>query len=517
MSSPTEHEAGTVLAAVLAQARLRPGAPAVEGPEGTLSYAGLVAAARGEATRLAAAGAGRGTRVAVEAGYGAPYLVPLLACWLLGATAVPLDPAAPGERRRYQIRRAVCTVAVRGTATDGVSTTATAEVGREEAAGAPDPAGSAAYVLFTSGSTGVPKGVEVEHPALLNMLEHFVRALEFGPGSRMLAHSNTVFDMSVPELLIPLVCGGTAVVAPERAARNPEFFARFLRGARLSAAWATPSQLRLLLPFLGGERVFGTLISGGEALPAALAEELLPVTGALWNAYGPTEITVVGLCTPLEPPFRDPLPIGRPLTGLGARVLDEAGQPVAAGEVGELWLSGAGVARGYTGEPGLTAKSFVTAADGSRMYRTGDLVRAGADGQHYFHGRADDQVKIRGHRIELGEIEAVAQRLPELAQAVAVVCEGPEGRPELYLACVPAAGSPPWPQAGREVRAGLHRLLPAYMRPRQVLDFAALPDTAAGKTSRRAVRELVRERLHRPQATARTPTIPSPGHERTLP
>ncbi|WP_282614354.1 amino acid adenylation domain-containing protein [Streptomyces sp. XM4011] len=517
MSSPTDDGAGTVLGAVLAQAAARPAAPAVESADGTLSYGALVAAARAEARRLSAAGAGRGSRVAIESGYGAGYLVPLLACWLLGATAVPLDPAAPGERRRYQIRRAGCVVAVRGPVADGVSAGAAAEVARERAGAVPAPGDPAAYVLFTSGSTGVPKGVEVEHPALFNLLDHFVRALGFGPGSRMLAHSNTVFDMSVPEMLIPLVCGGTAVVAPPRAARNPELFARFLRGARLSAAWATPSQLRLLLPFLAGERVFGTLISGGEALSAALAEALTPVTGALWNAYGPTEITVVGLCTPLAPPFSDPLPIGRPLTGIGARVLDEAGRPVPAGTVGELWLSGAGVARGYTGEPGLTARSFVTGPDGVRSYRTGDLVRAGADGQHYFHGRADDQVKIRGHRIELGEIEAVAQRLPYLAQAVAVDCAGPEGRPELYLACVPAAGSPPWPQAQREVRAGLHRLLPAYMRPRQLLCFAALPDTAAGKTSRRAVRELVRDRLRDAGPPVGAPPIPPTGHERTVP
>lgn len=520
--------AGT-LGRFLAHARAHPKAIAVVDETGELSYAALRAAAYARADALRAAGARRGSRIAVESGYGTGYIVALLASWLLEAVAVPLDPSAPADRRRQQVLRARCDAAATGPRADGVVARAVSEV-----AAGPGPAGGdepepAAYILFTSGSTGVPKGVEVEHPALLNMLDDLVCRLRLGAGDRMLAHSNVVFDMSVPEMLMPLISGGTVAVAPPRTARNPEFFAEWLRAHPVDAAWATPSQLRLLLPFLRGERVFGTLLSGGETLPAALAEDLRKVTGSLWNAYGPTEITVVGLCTEVLPPFSDPMPIGRPLTGLGAHVLDDRLRPVPPGTVGELCLSGIGMARGYVGDPELTARAFVTGPDGARMYRTGDLVRVGPDALHYFHGRRDDQVKIRGHRVELGEVEAVARRLPFVGQAVAVLSDAARGRPELYLAVAPAAAGPHGrrresaagghePDGGHgadveELRDRLRRALPSYMRPKRVLIFPELPRNSAGKASRQAVRLLVEERLTgaagRPHDTP--PSIPREG------
>jgi len=496
MLAPSEH--GT-LGRFLAHARTRPQAVAVRDERGELSYGALGAAARARAGALRAAGARRGSRIAVECGYGTDYIVALLASWLLEAVAVPMDPSSPADRRRQQVRQARCGTAVTGPRADGVVERAVAEVADAEVAdgavadGAdgdePEPA---AYILFTSGSTGAPKGVEVEHPALLNMLDDLVRRLGLGPGDRMLAHSNVVFDMSVPEMLMPLISGGTVVVAPPRSARNPEFFAEWLRAHPVDAAWATPSQLGMLLPFLHGERVFGALLSGGEALPAALADDLWKVTGTLWNAYGPTEITVVGLCTEVLPPYRDPMPIGRPLTGLVAYVLDDRLRPVPHGSVGELCLSGIGVARGYAGSPELTARAFVTGPGGARVYRTGDLVRVGPDGQHYFHGRRDDQVKIRGHRVELGEVEAVAQQAPFVRRAIAVLSDAVHGRSELYLAVTTEdAGDACVP----ELRERLSRALPAYMRPKRVLVFPELPRDTAGKTSRRAVRLLVDERL----------------------
>ncbi|GFH37943.1 amino acid adenylation domain-containing protein [Streptomyces pacificus] len=494
MRAPDERTP-SALERFLHHARADPSAIAVQDDASApLTYGALLDAARQTARRLADDGARRGSRVAVECSYGARYLVPLLGCWLLGSVPVPVDPASPADRRRHQVRQARCGTAVTGPGTDGAVAGAVADVvSAHGGGGCGEPEEPAAYILFTSGSTGRPKGVEVEHPALLNMLEHFVRALGFGPGDRMLAHSSTVFDMSVPEMLIPLVSGGTVAVAPPRSVRNPELFADWLRSHPVDAAWATPSQLRLLLPFLRGDRVFGTLISGGEALPAELAGALRKVCGALWNAYGPTEVTVVGLCAEVEPPYRDPLPIGVPLTGLRAHVLDERQRPVPPGTAGELCLSGTGVARGYTGSPELTARSFVTGPDGERMYRTGDLVTRGTDGLHYFRGRGDDQVKIRGHRVELGDVEAAARRLPSVGQAVAVVSDLLSGRPDLFLAVVPPPGEAPPDPA--DLRRQLYGLLPAFMRPRQVLPFGALPRDSAGKTSRRAVGDLVEERL----------------------
>ncbi|MBB1245776.1 amino acid adenylation domain-containing protein [Streptomyces durbertensis] len=491
------HTASPTLRRFLEHARARPRATAVEDSSGELSYGALLSAARAQAGALAADGVRRGTRVAIERDYGTDYVVALLATWLLEAVAVPLDPRAPAERRRHQIRQARCGAAATLPNADGVVRAALAEPASSEPApstvGRPqEEAEPAAYILFTSGSTGLPKGVEIEHGGLLNMLDYFADAMRLGPGDRMLAHSSTVFDMSVPEMLVPLTSGGTIAVAPPRSARNPEFFARWLRDHRVDAGFATPSQLRLLLPFLAGERVFRHLVSAGEALPAVLAEELSGVVDTLWNGYGPTETTVCGLCAEVRPPYRDPLPIGLPIPGLRAHVLDGELQQVPDGSIGELCLSGVGVARGYYGSPELTARSFVTGPDGDRAYLTGDMVRVGPDGRFSFHGRVDDQVKIRGHRVELAEIESVAERTPGVVQAVAVLSDALRGRAELHLAVVAEAGAE---AVETTLRAALRRDLPTAMRPGRLVFFDELPRNTSGKTSRKDVTRLVEARL----------------------
>lgn len=501
---PTEAPKASALDLFLRHAKAYPEDPAVEDGADRLSYADLLGEAEARAERLASAGAGRGSRIAVETRYGTDYAVALIATWLLEATAVPLDPSSPADRRRYQVRQARCDAAVTLAGADGVVQEAVAEqvaAGARDAGGTPDPADGQvpAYILFTSGSTGVPKGVVAEHPALANMLGYFADSLRLGRGHRMLAHSSTAFDMSVPETLVPLISGGTVVVAPARSARNPEVFAEWLRAGPTDAAFATPSQLRLLLAFLGGQRVFGTLVSAGEALPAALAEELLRVAGVLWNGYGPTEATVCALGTRVLPPFADPMPIGLPVAGLTAHVLDAGLRPVREGDIGELCLSGIGLARGYAGDPGQTRRAFTTGPGGARIYRTGDLVSVGPDGRFRFHGRGDDQVKIRGHRVELGEIEAVAERAPGVARATALVSDVLHGRSGLYLAVAgePGAGDDPDPPLAG-LRRHLRNALPEHMQPQRIVTFPDLPRNASGKTDRKAVRRLVEDRLREP-------------------
>lgn len=500
-------ETATCLDLFLRHARAAPHAPAAEQETGTLSYAGLLEAAQLRARKLAGQGGRPGSRVAVEAEHGADYATSLLAVWLIQGVAVPLDPAAPAQRRRFQVLQAQCEAAVTGPAADGVTQSAVAEAAAGPGRRGEPEVSVPAYVMFTSGSTGRPKGVVADHAALVNVLGYFVRSMHLRPGDRTLAHSNPVFDMSLFETLIPLISGGCIAAAPRRARHDPEAFAAWLRARPVDVAPATPSELQQLHPFLKGRPGFGTLISGGEALTAALAQDLTAVAGKLWNGYGPTESTVAAMATPLTQPFADPMPIGHPIPGLVAHVLDGDLQPVGEGEAGELYLSGIGLARGYAGDPEQTARAFITRPGGTRMYRTFDLVRVQADGRFVFCGRTDDQVKIRGHRVEIGEIEAAARRAPLVASAAALLSDAGRSSTDLYLAVAAKPGARPDPSV---LRDHLRQLLPSYMQPYGVLFFADLPRNASGKIDRHEVRRQVEERL---RAQTQAVTRPLSGKE----
>lgn len=466
---------------IQAQARARGDAPAILDGDRTLSYRELLAAARTRAGELAAA-LDPGDRVAIETRPGADFAISLLASWLLGAVPVPTDPASPAERRAYQLRQAGCVACITAPSADGV----TAEICGDIRLSRPAPVSAdCAYILFTSGTTGRPKGVEAHHRGLANLLTQGGRLLRLRPGRGMLAHSNTAFDMALAETLVPLVAGGTVVVAPDRAARNPERFAGWLRSVPVHAAVATPTLLRMLIPYLGGALGDCVIVSGGEALRGDLAEQLHTVVGELWNGYGPTEATIAALFAPVRPPLPDPVPIGRPIPGMAAEILDDRQRPVQPGERGELCLSGVGLAVGYVNDPELTQRAFGTGPAGNRIYHTGDICSKRDDGQYEFHGRCDDQVKIRGHRIELGEVEAIAERSPSVSRAVAVVCEPEPARAELYLALLPDPGHRLDPDA---VTAELRRHVPSYMMPARVITLAELPPNQAGKLDRATVR-----------------------------
>jgi amino acid adenylation domain-containing protein len=497
----------TTLGLIQAQARVRADAPAILDGERTLSYRELLAAARARAAELAAA-VDPGDRIAIETGPGADFAIGLLAGWLLGAVPVPLDPGGPAERRAYQLRQAGCVACVTAPDADGVTAEVTVEI--RLARPAPAPA-DCSYILFTSGTTGTPKGVQVRHRGLANLLTQGSRLLRLGPSRGMLAHSNPAFDMALAETLLPLVVGGTVVVAPPRAARDPERFAGWLRSVPVHAAVATPTLLRMVLPYLRGALNHCALVSGGEALSAGLAEQLHAVAGQVWNGYGPTEATIAALFAPIRPPLSDPVPIGRPIPGMAAEILDDRLRPVPPGEAGELCLSGVGLAAGYVNDPELTRRAFATGPAGNRIYRTGDICSQRDDGQYEFRGRRDDQVKIRGHRIELGEVEVVAERSPSVARAVAVVCEPEPARAELYLALLPEPGHRPDSAA---VTAELRRRLPSYMVPARVITLAELPPNQAGKLDRATVRRhidamLRASRISDAVAPPTSPTAPA--------
>ncbi|MFI5911643.1 amino acid adenylation domain-containing protein [Dactylosporangium sp. NPDC051541] len=467
------------------QAAATPAAVAVVAGDRSVTYAELLADAEDLAARLAGAGAGPGAVVAVCAERSLELYTAIVAVLLSGAAYLPLDPAHPPERLAHIVGDAGARILVTGRAhADGLPAvpatllfeTASAPAARSR----PVPAGpdDLAYVLYTSGSTGRPKGVEVEHRAMLRLLETMAARFATGPGDAWLWLTTPAFDMSVPELFVPLLTGGRVVIADE--GRDGAGLLRLIRTGGVTHVEGTPSTWRLLLE-AGFDEPSVVALAGGEALPLDVARALRPRAARLGNMYGPTEATVWAT-TATVPKDPDRVTIGRPLEDTRVYVLDAALRPVPIGVPGELCIGGPHVARGYRGRPGLTAERFVPdpfGPPGARLYRTGDVVRWRADGELEFHGRADGQVKLRGYRIELGEIEAGLAAHPAVAQAAARV--HPDGRLVGYV--VPAGAAVP----AEELAAHLQRRLPAYMVPVVFVALERLPLTPNGKLDRAAL------------------------------
>ncbi|MEV6166586.1 amino acid adenylation domain-containing protein, partial [Streptomyces sp. NPDC052052] len=349
--------------------------------------------------------------------------------------------------------------------------------------------GSAAYVMFTSGSTGVPKGVEVTHADVVAL----ARDERFASGHEvLLSHSSLMFDASTYELWVPLLSGGQVVLSPAKDL-TAGLLRELVRTHGITATWLTaPLFHAFALEDPGCLAGLRELWTGGEAVRADAVRrvrehcpDLLLVDG-----YGPTETTTFATAFPLGMSAEVPavMPIGHPLDGMRTYVLDAALRPVGVGVAGELYIAGAGVSRGYVNRPGLTAERFVACPFGQlgeRMYRTGDVVRWNADGALEFVGRADHQVKIRGFRVEPGEIEAALSALPPVGQ-VAVLAREDTGSKRLVAYVVPASG----PASALDVsvlREALASTLPAYMVPAAFVPLDALPVTSTGKLDRVAL------------------------------
>ncbi|MEU6072786.1 amino acid adenylation domain-containing protein [Micromonospora sp. NPDC047074] len=345
-----------------------------------------------------------------------------------------------------------------------------------------------AYVQHTSGSTGKPKGVVVTYANLANLLADFRERLAVGPTDRLLAVTTLGFDIAGLELFVPLTSGAAVVLAAEAEQRDPARLAALIRQAGITIMQATPSLWDVLLDTSAVDLSRVRTVVGGEALPASLAERMRAAGAVLTNAYGPTETTIWSTAYTFSHREREGAPpIGTPIRETRIRVLDDHLRPVPDGAVGELYIAGSGVARGYLRRPGLTAARFVAdpyGPAGDRMYRTGDRVRLAADGCLEFVGRIDHQVKIRGHRVELGEIEAAAEELPGIARTVVVLRADRPGHQQLTAYVVPLAGAEP--DAGR-MRTLLAERLPQHMVPHTVLLLDALPQTPNGKVDRAAL------------------------------
>ena len=348
-------------------------------------------------------------------------LVTLLGVLKAGFAYVPLDPAYPderlvrmltGSRARVAVTRGalatrlagiVARAGCEGMSLDAGSDTIARFPAHTDVAIRPD---DLAYVLYTSGSTGTPKGVEITHRALANFLGAMQRSPGLDARDQLLAVTTISFDIAALELFLPLICGAQVVIAPSETARDGLRLAQALRADGITVMQATPSTWRMLLAaeWAGDSRL--KVLCGGEALPRALANELLPRCASLWNLYGPTETTIWSSVNRVDGADRsESVSIGRPIAQTRFAILDAQLDPVAPGRCGELYIGGTGVARGYRGNPALPAQRFVAdPAEPGRLYRTGDLAAQRPDGSAEFLGRADQQVQIRRFRAELGEV-----------------------------------------------------------------------------------------------------------------
>ncbi|WP_207281902.1 non-ribosomal peptide synthetase [Pseudomonas sp. FW300-N2F2] len=470
------------------QAAVHPDRIAVCCADRRLSYAELDAQANRLAHWLLAQGIGQESTIAFCLPRDERLLVCLLGIQKAGAGYLPLDPAHPPARQAQILTRArpqllLCdtlSADFPGHLRSCLWTDLPLAQCSAQAPALPTTLEQLAYTLYTSGSTGQPKGVQISRGSFANFLLAMEEALPLEHVQRYLALTTVTFDICGLELCLPLVRGGTVVLADDEERQDPVLLARLIQHQAVDLIQATPATWAMLLQ--GDRQVLAgrVALAGGEALAAEMATELRQCVAHLVNVYGPTETTVWSTQTPIDALQSPVAPIGRPLLNTRCHVLDEHLCEVPPGCVGELYIAGDGLARGYAGQPGLTAERFIAdpfSREGGRLYRTGDLARWQPDGQLYYLGRTDDQIKLRGYRIELGEIEAVLLSHPELLQAVVTV----QGE---HLAAFWVASPDNAPDEAT-IRHYLQARLPAYMLPTHLQALEQLPLNTNGKVDRK--------------------------------
>ncbi|BCJ49914.1 hypothetical protein Asp14428_13890 [Actinoplanes sp. NBRC 14428] len=491
---------------IRAQAGRTPDRVALSDDTRQLTYREVMDEAALLAGRLQAAGIGAGSVVGLCAERSADMVVAVVGILLAGGAYLPLDPSHPRSRRELMLRTAGARAVL---VSDACRPAFDGEPALFDLTGAPvggPPVGAAldwrghrfaedladglAYVIFTSGSTGRPKGVEMTHRSLTNRLAWMQAEYALTAADVVLQKTPYTFDVSVWELLWPLMYGARLAVAAPEAHRDPLALIEVVRRERVTVIHFVPSMLALFVGEPGFEECTGLrlVICSGEALPPKTVNALTAALPAeVHNLYGPTEAAIdvtAWRCRRPEPGTG--VPIGRPISNVAVHLLDDERRLVPVGAVGELYLSGNCLARGYSGAPGLTAERFVGIEVGGRRvraYRTGDLARWDEDGCLHYLGRTDDQVKIRGQRVELGEIGAVLGDHPLVRHAVVVLRGDPAA---LVGYVVPAAGEP---IDERELRSYLREHLPEQMVPARYVSLGQLPTTANGKVDRAALPE----------------------------
>ncbi|MEV0296722.1 non-ribosomal peptide synthase/polyketide synthase [Nocardia sp. NPDC050710] len=495
----------TVLDAFAAQVRRTPDAVAVLDGDRTFTYAEFATEVDRLARVLIAAGVGPEARVVLGMRRSAEFVVAAYAVLTAGGAYVPVDPDQPSARLAYVVAAAdpvcVLTRSADGWAAepdaDAVPVIVVDAVGSADGTPAelarPLRPANTAYLIFTSGSTGTPKGVAVQHSSMANQVRWIADEYGIGAEDVVLFKTPATFDVSVWELFAPLTRGARLVVAAHEGHRDSGYLAATIAACGVTMTSFVPSMLTVFAEVVNPASIASlrTVFVAGEAMTSAAAAAFAAVCSAeLHNLYGPTEFTVHATHAPVDPAAAGPVPIGEPVADSRVLVLDSRLRPVPESVVGELYLAGAQVARGYHGRAELTAERFV--ADpygpvGARMYRTGDLVRRNRSGALEYLGRSDFQVKLRGQRIELGEIEAALLACAEVRAAAVGVYTHATG--ELLVAYVVTDLGDAQVDAvlGQRLRA----VLPSYMLPGAYIRLAAMPVTGSGKLDRKALPEPV--------------------------
>ncbi|WEK32625.1 MAG: amino acid adenylation domain-containing protein [Candidatus Pseudomonas phytovorans] len=485
-----------------------PEAPALLFAEQTLSYRELNQRANRLARKLRTLGVGPDVLVAIAVERSVEMVVGLLAILKAGGAYVPLDPEYPRERLGYMMEQSGAHLLLTLSHLLAHLPTHSAqtwcldsdwhqlEAFDGENLGIVQHPEHLAYCIYTSGSTGRPKGVEVRHQGLVNFLASMAVEPGIDAHDRVLALTSLSFDIAGLELYLPLLAGASVVLLGERQNKDPAALQAVIERHAVTTIQATPSTWRMLLQALPAQALRGCkVISGGEALPVDLAEQLLPLCGRIWNLYGPTETTIWSAAHCLD--NEHPLPLlGKPIANTTLQVLAHDLSTAAICTAGELMIGGDGLARGYQRRAALTAERFVpdpydrSGQGGGRLYRTGDLASYRSDGLLEYVGRIDHQVKVRGYRIELGEIEARLIDDPAVREAVVIDIDGPGGTQLAgYLVAHGEAAATEEQRSAlrRHLREQLRAALPDYMVPAYLTWLDALPLTPNGKLDRKAL------------------------------
>ncbi len=481
------------------QASETPDAIAVRCGTTTLTYRQLVQRANQLAHKLRALGAGPDKLVGVSVDRSEAMLVAALGIWKAGGGYVPLDPAYPAERLSFMAEDAGLTAhvteerhisTVPGIQCPVVCIDSDIESISREPVTAPQfetSSNQIAYVIYTSGSTGKPKGVLVEHRSVVNFLTAMQRSPGLTANDTLFSVTTLSFDIAGLELYLPLIAGGTIVLATREMTVDGMVLAKAIIDAKTTIMQATPATWRLLFEAGWNHGKNLKILCGGEALSRNLADKILATGAELWNMYGPTETTIWSTTHQVSN-GEDPVPIGRPIANTTLFILDEKRQLVPANVPGELYIGGDGLARGYHNRPDLTAERFIpdpfSNRPGARLYRTGDQVRYRSDGTLEYLNRLDNQVKVRGFRIELGEIESVLETHDDVHHAVVLAREDSPGDQRLvaYLIQEPNATI-----KSNALRIWMSERVPPYLVPSTFVFLESFPLTPNGKVDRRAL------------------------------